>query len=79
MRNFFQYSNKNAKNWLTHCVLFIRWSEDWYVDVDVDIGVDIDIEVLFLRRRKGRKIFGEGKYFFFGGEEKQRRKRRKIF
>ena len=38
-------------------------SEDCYVDVD--IGVDVDIDALFLRRRKGRKIFGEGKYLFF--------------
>ena len=30
------------------------------------------------RRRKGRKIFGEGKYLVSRGEEKQNRKRRKI-
>ena len=35
--------------------------------------------IFLWRRRKMRKIFGEGKYIACGGEEKQRRKRRKIF
>ena len=44
-----------------------------------DCNGDIDIDVLFRRRRKRRKIFGEGEYLFSGGKENQRRKKRKIF
>ena len=44
-----------------------------------DCNVDIDINILFQRRRKRRKIFGEGEYLFSGGKENQRRKRREIF
>ena len=39
----------------------------------------VDVDVLFRRRRKRRKIFGEEEYLFSGRKEKQRRKRRKIF
>ena len=42
-------------------------SKDCYVDIDVDVGGEEK------RRRKRRKIFGEGEYLFFGGEEKQRK------
>ena len=31
------------------------------------------------RRRKKRKVFGEGKSFFCGGKEELRRKRRRMF
>ena len=34
---------------------------------------------IFVFLRKGRKIFGDGRYIFRGGEEKWRRRRRKIF
>ena len=34
----------------------------------------VDIEVLFRRRRKRRKIFGEGEYHFFPEEKKNREK-----
>ena len=33
---------------------------------------------IFVFLRKGRTIFGEGRYIFCGGEEKWRRKREKI-
>ena len=50
-------------------------SRDYYIDVDIDVLFRVEEK----RRRKRRKIFGEGEYLFSGGEEKQRRKRRKIF
>ena len=50
-------------------------SKDYYIDVDIDVLFRVEEK----RRRKRRKIFGEGEYLFSGGEEKQRRKRRKIF